>query len=224
VDPEETNAVEVMQEVSVDSEVEVEPRRIPTQERSRKRFDAMLDAFAELLVEMGFEAITTHHVAERAGVPVGTLYQFFPNKYALATALSRRYAGTFLQLVDMSLAVPVDEVDYVELFDRLLDAVSSILFADETVTTLWAITQIVPELRKAREESNAISLHTAQTFLRPYLPHLNEEQLHDIAMTFSRTTYALMYAACQEAQPERERTVREMKRLISAYLASYREG
>ena len=65
------------------------PRRRPSQERSRRRFDDILRAARALLVEVGFEAFTSEQVALRAGVPIGSLYQFFGNKYAIICELDR---------------------------------------------------------------------------------------------------------------------------------------
>ncbi|WP_433227267.1 TetR/AcrR family transcriptional regulator [Actinomadura formosensis] len=65
-------------------------RRRPAQRRSAERFERLLDACAELLAEHGFEALTTREVARRAGVPIGTLYQFFDGKSGLLYELAMR--------------------------------------------------------------------------------------------------------------------------------------
>lgn len=71
-------------------------RRRPMQRRSVERFERMLDACAALLDEVGYDAMTTSEVARRAEVPIGTLYQFFDGKQALARALAERNLDTFL--------------------------------------------------------------------------------------------------------------------------------
>ena len=65
-------------------------RRVPTQERSRRRVEGLLDAAARLVVERGVEALTTRDIAEAAGVPVASLYQYFADKEALLLALAGR--------------------------------------------------------------------------------------------------------------------------------------
>lgn len=65
-------------------------RRVPSQARSRRRVEAVLDAAAPLVVEHGVEAVTTRAIAEAAGVPVASLYQYFADKEAVLLALADR--------------------------------------------------------------------------------------------------------------------------------------
>ena len=68
-------------------QVELLQKNVPRQERAKRTFEAILNAAAELLVEVGVERISTNLVAERAGVTVPALYRYFPNKYAVLHAL-----------------------------------------------------------------------------------------------------------------------------------------
>lgn len=68
--------------------IQPEPqRKTPRQARARATVDALLEATAQVLIERGFARLTTTRVAERAGVSVGTLYQYFSDKTELARAL-----------------------------------------------------------------------------------------------------------------------------------------
>jgi AcrR family transcriptional regulator len=66
-------------------------RRRPTQERARETVNAILDAVIRLLKRDGASAITTNSVAEAAGVSIGSVYQYFPNKRAIFVALHERH-------------------------------------------------------------------------------------------------------------------------------------
>ena len=68
-------------------QVRTTPRKRPRQARSRETVDAILDATAQVLIRQGFDALTTNAVAAKAGVSIGSLYQYFPNKEALVSAL-----------------------------------------------------------------------------------------------------------------------------------------
>ena len=70
------------------------PRRSPRQARSLMKVELMLEAAMRLLDEGELESLTTNAVAARAGVSIGTLYQYFPDKHALLDALVQRELGT----------------------------------------------------------------------------------------------------------------------------------
>ncbi|WP_280718848.1 TetR/AcrR family transcriptional regulator [Kitasatospora sp. MAP5-34] len=72
------------------------PRRRPVQRRSLERYERLLDASAGLLDEVGAGALTTKEVAQRARVPIGTLYQFFSGKESLLAALAARNLDRYL--------------------------------------------------------------------------------------------------------------------------------
>jgi AcrR family transcriptional regulator len=65
----------------------ISPRKEPQQERSKATVDSLLEAAEQLLIEEGFHKASTNRIAERAGVSVGSLYQYFPNKEALIAAV-----------------------------------------------------------------------------------------------------------------------------------------
>lgn len=72
-------------------------RRRPMQQRSAERVARLLDACAEVLDEVGYDGLTTREVARRAGVPIGTLYQFFAGKSALCRGLAERNLEAFVE-------------------------------------------------------------------------------------------------------------------------------
>jgi AcrR family transcriptional regulator len=77
-----------------------EPRKSPVQARSTASVDAILKATVQVLLRVGKEKLTTTRVAERAGVSVGTLYQYFPNKRALLRAAMRLHMEEILEEVN----------------------------------------------------------------------------------------------------------------------------
>jgi AcrR family transcriptional regulator len=66
------------------------PRRIPRQPRAHVTRDAIVEAAAHLLATRGWDASTTNHIAERAGVSIGSLYKYFPNKPSILAEVARR--------------------------------------------------------------------------------------------------------------------------------------
>jgi len=74
----------------------IEPRKRPEQPRSQATFDTIVEGAARILEERGFEGYNTNAIAERAGVSVGSIYQYFPDKDAITAAVIRREAAQLL--------------------------------------------------------------------------------------------------------------------------------
>jgi len=79
----------------------LEPRKSPIQARSTASVDAILEATLQVLLQLGKERLTTTKVALRAGVSVGTLYQYFPNKSALLQAALKRHMTDVVEAIDL---------------------------------------------------------------------------------------------------------------------------
>lgn len=75
------------------------PRKTATQERARVTVDALVEATARILVRDGFDRASTNRIAEEAGVSIGSLYQYFPSKEALAAAVIERHNLQLMSVV-----------------------------------------------------------------------------------------------------------------------------
>jgi AcrR family transcriptional regulator len=79
-------------------------RREPKQRRSRQTVEAVLQAVQRVLKRDGAEAITTNRIAEAAGVSIGSLYQYFPDKQAIFTALHDRHGDEVRHAIKRTMA------------------------------------------------------------------------------------------------------------------------
>jgi AcrR family transcriptional regulator len=101
-------------------------RRLPVQARSRKRYDAILDAAAAIFAEIGVEAATMEAIAERAETSIGSVYQFFPNKLTLFEAVAERCLERSKLAFDGLLARVSDEMPWGTLIDGAVDAFAAL--------------------------------------------------------------------------------------------------
>ena len=94
----------------------INPRKSPTQGRSQFTVEQIVEAATQVFAERGYAGATTNHIAERAGVSIGSLYQYFPNKEAILVTLAKRHveiAGKMLMGLVAGLNLP--ETDLPEL-------------------------------------------------------------------------------------------------------------
>jgi AcrR family transcriptional regulator len=112
-------------------------RKEPRQQRSRQMVEAILQAAAELFADLGYARATTNKIAERAGVSVGSLYQYFPNKDSLLAGLLAQHHADVDRVLDAAL-------------DRLADTSVGLEVGIRSLfTELMAVHQDNPALTRA---------------------------------------------------------------------------
>src|SRR5687768_876510 len=100
-------------------------RKTAIQDRSKATVDALLAATARVLVREGYDRASTNKIADAAGVSIGSLYQYFPSKEALVSAVIERHIGEMMDVVRSALArvaeLPIPEAAR-ELVRVMIDA------------------------------------------------------------------------------------------------------
>jgi AcrR family transcriptional regulator len=91
------------------------------QARGQQRIQLLLDMAEQLFADVGFEAATTNAIAARAGMSPGSLYQFFPNKDAIAEALATRYLEQLHATQAYSFAPEIVQLPLEARIDRVVD-------------------------------------------------------------------------------------------------------
>lgn len=148
--------------------VEISARKEPKQARSNELVAAILEAAAQVLAQEGAHRFTTARVAERAGVSVGSVYQYFPNKAAI---LFRLQADEWRRTSDMLRSVL--EERSVPPLDRLRDLVHAFIRSEcEEADVRIALGDAAPFYRGAPEahEARASATVAVQAFMREAVP------------------------------------------------------
>lgn len=113
------------------------PRKEPRQARSKHTVETILEATARVFAEHGYAGTNTNLIADKAGLSVGSVYQYFPNKDSLIAALHQRHGAQMQQTVEAVLASP---------FDSTLRG-----HIDAMVRALLAAHMVEPDLHKMLE-------------------------------------------------------------------------
>ncbi|WP_448851363.1 TetR family transcriptional regulator [Corynebacterium sp. 335C] len=201
------------------------PRRRPAQARSRERFARILTAARETLVDVGFESFTFDEVAKRADVPIGTLYQFFANKYAMICELDRQdAAGVVDELRRFAQRVPA--LEWPEFLSEFIDHVAELWHDDVSRRAVWLAVQSTPATRATAADTESELIEAISVVLAPLMPHAEDEVREFIAGLLIHTTFSLLNFSVQNPSelgpdgvgPHYELTVQEVKRMLIAYL------
>lgn len=86
------------------SDADLSPRKAPSQQRSARTVDRIVDAAIIVFDDVGYEAATTNEIARAARVSIGSLYQYFPNKDALLVEIARRHLASSVAAFDALIA------------------------------------------------------------------------------------------------------------------------
>ena len=202
---------------------QLSPRRKPSQERSRDRVERILDATAELLAELPVDKITTAAIAEKAGVPIGSVYQYFPNKLAVLAQLARRV----MEKVDLQTASLITEdfgvLPWDQAIDRAIDATMQGYAEQPGYVQLLLSIRPTPEFGAITDESNErvaamLALHPA---LQSVIP---PDRIGLVTRSAIRAVNSLQDWALSVDDPGiANEIISEMKTLLKGYLAVYME-
>ncbi len=120
--------------------IEYQPKKRPVQQRSKMTFNAIVDATARLLKESGYRELTTNRIAEVAGVSIGTLYEFFPNKESIVAILAERLLEQAVDEATESFQRAVLMDDY-DLIDYWVNRMVEVLSGDQDLyrVLIWEI-------------------------------------------------------------------------------------
>jgi AcrR family transcriptional regulator len=197
------------------------PRKSASQERSRATVQALLDATARVLTKEGYDRASTNRIAATAGVSVGSLYQYFPNKEALVAALVARHNREMLDLLREALK----EVASLDLATAIAKLVRAAVDAHRVDPALHRVfDEQVPRMGQLAK----IEALQGETFqlVRSYLEkRRNEISVRDLDSTTSilvTTVEALthQFVIHRPGAPERDRDrfIDEVTRLVVGYL------
>ncbi|MDO9338692.1 MAG: TetR/AcrR family transcriptional regulator [Caulobacter sp.] len=194
----------------------LQPRKIPRQGRSRATVDAILDACDECLALRGYDHLTTNGISERAGVSIGTLYEYFPNREAIAAALAgRAFQRTLLAMRAALRRCVTEEMGRFDACEHMLMTGVDALVAERTVfRTLATESPFLLQLPAVRE-ARAQLLDLSQQVRALGGSRLNLPMPEGDAWLISHMlSSAMLEIACLEVDDEeRRRLTRELARL-----------
>jgi AcrR family transcriptional regulator len=132
-------------------------RRTPVQRRSRERVEAILRAAEAVVVRDGVEALSTRALAERAGLPVGSLYTYFADREAIIAALIERHVGAMDERVARD-ASALDTFSVRTLVESVVASYRAGYAARPSFVVLWFRGRVSPEIvDDVRARSNALA-------------------------------------------------------------------
>jgi AcrR family transcriptional regulator len=171
-----------------------------------------------LLVEQGYDAVKTNAIARRAGVSIGSVYQFFPNRFAIFNALSERYRAKIAQSLEHHLSTGPGRSWEVAL-EETIDSLAEMWRTDWAFHSVWLAIQNTAELRDSREQyRNALLHETLVRFLRSIVPSASDGEVLAVGRIVLETTNLMLDLSMRGGPEQDGRMIRELKLMLRSYL------
>lgn len=187
--------------------------RAPQRERGKRRVASLLEAAAALFAEKGYDAVTMTEVAARAGAPIGSLYQFFPSKEALADAILECF-GERLEDVLKGIEERVTTLTVPELVDALLDVLVG--FQEERAAASALIESRQEASTRAAELRLSLRRHVTR-ILRARIPKMSPKHAESMTLVVIQLMKAAAWQSAEKDLTTRDIAMNELKYLAQLY-------
>lgn len=180
-----------------ESSASVEPRKRPQQERSQEMVGRILDAARLILTENGTGGLTTIAIGERAGLSVGSLYQYFPNKEAIVLELARRWLAAFRAVMAGQRAAPPprDRAEFERSVASFNGTVAEIYRENRSLLPVLDAMQANEALRRIDDEHNAAIIAEFGGWLAGINPALDPQVGERLGLVILEASHACFTAA-----------------------------
>lgn len=193
-------------------------RRVPQGERGRRRVALILEAAELELAEVGYDNLTTNAVAARAGISIGSIYQFYPNKEALVEALAERYHAEMRALYDRLFSALDPELTVRQMIDHLIDPLVAYNVSNKAFESLFCSPQAPMQQMTAVGALRAEIIGRANALFGARRPEMDASQRSIYVAVSVHAVEALLPLASRGETERRAEMLREIKRLLIAYL------
>jgi AcrR family transcriptional regulator len=195
------------------------PRRAPVQERSRAKVEKFLEIASALIAARGSDALRMNDIAMEAGVSIGSLYQYFPDKAAIIRALAERFNAQGRACIADALAPVRDNAGLRRAFATLIDVYYGLFLAEPVRRDIWCGTQAdraLRDLELADSRANGAVLAAAMARARP---RADRAALADTAFLAMQLGEATMRLAVSVERRHGDALVETYKRMVLKEIA-----
>jgi AcrR family transcriptional regulator len=190
------------------------PRRDPQQQRSKDRIQLILEVTARLMDEVGFDDLTTILIAKEAGMSVGTLYHYFPNKHSILRAIARNWLDHWDQVILEINALPIETMEMEEVVNILIDTFARVYQKQKGILHLVRAMFAIPELKDLDERHDEFIIANMANILPQIGINKSLTDRKYIARTYLEMTHALLLVACQQRGTRARQTLEDTRELV----------
>jgi AcrR family transcriptional regulator len=192
------------------------PRR---QARGQRRIEQLLDAADTIFAQIGYERATTNAICAQAGVSPGTLYQFFPNKQAIAEALAARYLERLPETHRVAFDLASAQGPLADLISHVVDPFIALHRKGPGLEALWTGSVISAELTTSVDGLKQLVEKSLAALFRARCPQANRAEINRAAATSVQLVKSFLRIAVTGTPKQQREGITDLKTVLFRYLA-----
>lgn len=190
----------------------------PMQKRSKEKIEKILETTYEMLLELPLEDINTNLIAKRAGIQIGSLYHFFPDKYAIFNTLIYRA----LNKIDETLMLILSEISITDKFEKVIEAIISqlSLFSADShlIMNLWFSMQKHADTEEVVNHFESIWIPKLAERLMLEVRELEAARTERIVFVILQSIYTALEQSASMEEPEAKLFIEEVIFSLKSYI------
>lgn len=196
----------------------LEPRNKPVQERALKQIENILNTTAQLLDQVGQDDLTTILVAKHAGISVGTLYHYFPNKYAIMYALAEQWVNEMQKAIEELEAESIEQQSIKIFVEFSIQRIMKVYLNQKGLLPLVQAMYGVPELQGLDEKHDEIVIKGMARMFQRLGISTDENELIRLGQAYLEISHALLMVIVKKSEIVDNKTLADLKYLIFCLL------
>ena len=195
-------------------------KRIPQQERSQARFEAVLKAALHLFASRGYENTSMREIAREAKMPIATVYQYFPMKLAIVREMWTRYTSTITETLEVGIRnfLKNGTDDSNHLNEIIIDKMAELQAANPAFIEIWSCVTASMDLRALNVEDTLHNACAIADALQQRYPECDSSAVFDRALIAIEAASATTRLALTLPEPHRARVLFSLKATLSLLL------
>lgn len=197
------------------------PRSEPVQSRSILRSKQIIDVTSELLEKEGLDDLNTIVIAKEVGISIGSLYHYFPNKYAILYAMGLSWLESIEGVLNEVQEWPLESLELTTLIDQLLSINLKTYKKQKAILTLVQAMFSVKELRELDQKHDDLVISKmAIVFKRIGIDHHIRER-ERLARLYLEVTHSTFLVVVNQNEQRAKRTLSDLKLMIESLLSQH---
>ena len=191
--------------------------RVPQQERSHARLEAILATATRLFSAHGYEAVSMREISREADVPIASLYMYFPTKLSIMREIWMRYTQTVDAQVVNDLKLLWENPSSFNagtMIDNIIDLMVKLQDGQPVFMEMWGCVLASPELRELNAADTLATAGMIGKAIRHQQPGMSKDAAEGLALVLCEAASSTTMLALSLPKPARTKTLKQLKRVL----------